>query len=134
MRQHLVEIHTTHDRTNIRHGKDDNGVIELRHLVARLGGIEHLIESNAVDRHARIVLGDDLLLRNIHHLLHHVHLLADPIEERNDQIEAGLKRAGVTAKTLDSPIETLRNGLYASEQSENNKDQENDCKNVKSKE
>ena len=55
---------------------------EVGDLVARLGGIDHLEERDAVDRDGGVVLGDHLLLGNVDHLLHHVHLAADPVDER----------------------------------------------------
>ena len=61
--------------------RHDRGV-EVADLVGGLGGVEHLEEDHAVDRDHRIVLGDDLLARNVEHLLHHVDLAADAVEER----------------------------------------------------
>ena len=65
---------------------------EIAHLIARLRRVEHLEEDNAVDRHHGIVLGDDLLARHIHHLLHDVELAADAIDERDDEAQAWLER------------------------------------------
>ncbi len=89
--------------------------VEVSHLVARLGGIEHLEEREPVDGDGGVVLGDDILLRDVDHLLHHVHLAADAVDERNDDVEAGLQRAGVPAEPLDGPIVALRDGLDAGE-------------------
>src|SRR3546814_10765580 len=49
----------------------------------------------------RIVLGDDLLPWNVEHLLHHVHLAPDAVEDRHDEVEPRLRRMGVTAEALD---------------------------------
>ena len=57
-------------------------LIEIRDLVARLGGVEHLIERNAV--HVTVALS--LVMTScsgiVDHLLHHVDLAADAIEIR----------------------------------------------------
>ncbi len=42
MRQHLIEIHRSHHRADVGHGQDDDRLIEIGDLVARLRGIEHL--------------------------------------------------------------------------------------------
>src|SRR3546814_14843517 len=49
----------------------------------------------------RIVLGDDLLPWNVEHLLHHVHLAPDAVEDRHDEVEPRLRRLVVTAEALD---------------------------------
>ena len=54
----------------------------MRHFVACLGGIDDLKERDAIDRDRRVILGDDFLLRHVDHLLHHVHLAADAVNER----------------------------------------------------
>ena len=35
-----------------------------------------------------VVLGNDFLGRNVQHALHHVDLVPDPVDERNDEVEA----------------------------------------------
>jgi hypothetical protein len=66
--------------------------IEVRHLVGGLAGIEHLEEHHRVDADHGVVLGDDFLARNVEHLLHHVDLVADPVDERDDDMQARLGR------------------------------------------
>ena len=90
MREHLVEVHATHHRADIGHGQLDDGLIQVGDLVACLGGVAHLEERDPVDRDGRVVLRDHVLLRDAHHLLHHVHLAADAVEERHDEVEARL--------------------------------------------
>ena len=87
VRQHLVEVHAAHHRADVGHGELGDRLIQIGDLVARLRGIEHLEERKPVDRDGGVVLGDDVLLRDVDHLLHHVHLAADPVEIRDDQIE-----------------------------------------------
>ena len=92
--------------------------LRLDDLVARLRGIEHLVERDAVDRDGGVVLGDHFLLGNVDHLLHHVDLAADAVEIRNDEIEPGRQRVGVFAEPLDGPVVALRHRLDAGEQGE----------------
>ena len=119
MRQHLVEVHRSHHRTDVGHGQDDDRLFEMGDLVARLGGVEHLEERDAVHRHGGVVLGDHLLLGNVDHLLHHVHLAADAVEIGNDDVQPRRQRAGVFAEPLDGPVIALRHGLDAREQRDN---------------
>ena len=121
MRQHLVEIHAAHHRADVGHGELDDGLVEIGDLVARLGGVEHLEERDAVDGDGGVVLGDDILLRDVDHLLHHVHSCGRCGRKRHDQIEAGLQRAGVAAEPLDGPVIALRHRLDAGEQRQNDK-------------
>ena len=56
-------------------------VLEVVDLVGGLGGVQHLEEGDAVDAHHGVVAGDDVLARNVDHLLLHVHLVADALDE-----------------------------------------------------
>ena len=78
------------------------------HLVGGARRVEHLVEGDAVGADGGVVLGDDLLRRHVEHLLHHVHLGADAVDERHDQVEAGLQRARVAAEALDRVVVALR--------------------------
>ena len=113
MRQHLVEVHRAHHRADVGHGQDDDGLVEIGDLVARLRRIEHLVEGDAVHRHGGVVLGDHLLFGNVDHLLHHVHLAADAIEIGNDKVQPRRQRARILAEPLDGPVIALRHGLDA---------------------
>ena len=70
--------------------------------------VDHLNEDDGIAGHHRIVLRDDLLLRNIKDRLHHVHFPADPVDKRRDDGQAGRQGPGVTAEPLDREIVTLR--------------------------
>ena len=89
-RQELVEVHRAHHGTDIRHGEVENGRFEIRHLVAGTGGIQDLEEGHAIHPHHRIVAGDHLLARHVDHLLHHIELAPNPIDERDDQCRPGV--------------------------------------------
>ena len=115
MRQHLVEIHRAHHGADIGHRQLDDRGIEIGDFVTRLGGIDHLEEREPVDRDGRVVLGDDVLLRDIDRLLHYVHLVPDAIEIGHDDIEARPQRAGIFAEALDGQVVALRHRLDAGE-------------------
>ncbi len=130
MRQHLVEVHGAHHRTDVGHGQHDDRLGEIGDLVARLGGVEHLEEGDAVDRHGGVVLGDHFLFGNVDHLLHHIHLATDPIEIGNDQVQTRRQRAGVFAEPLDGPVKPLRHSLHAGEQRDDDEQHQNNRENI----
>jgi hypothetical protein len=130
MGEHLVKVHAAHDGADIGHGQFDDGLIEIGDLIARLGGIEDLEECNAVNRDGGIVFGDDVLLRDVDHLLHHVHLAANAVEIGHDQVEARLESAGVPAKSFDRPRVALGHRLDAGEQGEDREGDKRDDENI----
>jgi hypothetical protein len=85
--QGLVEVHRAHHGAQVGGRELHDGGVEVGDLIGGLGGVEHLEEDDSVDRDHRIVLGDDLLAGDVEHLLHHVHLAADPVEEGHVEIE-----------------------------------------------
>ncbi len=111
--QQLVEIHRADDGADIGHGEDEERLVEVRHLVGGARRIEDLIEGGGIDGDARIVPGEGLLARNVEHLLHDVHPLADLLDVRNDQPEAGAERAGIAPEALDRIGIALRHGADA---------------------
>ena len=103
--------------------------LEIGDLVARLRRVEHLEEGHAIDPHHGVVLGDDLLARHVDHLLHHVELAPDAVDERDDQGQAGAERARIAAKALDRVVVALRHDLDPGhhgqdEQNKQNKDED----------
>ena len=56
--------------------------------VGGFGSVHHLDEDQPVDLDGGVVLGDDVLLRDVEHLLHHVHLRADSLDEGRQQADA----------------------------------------------
>ena len=127
--EELVEVHRAHHRADVGHGQVEDGDLQIGHLVARERRVEHLEEGDAVDPHHGVVLGDDLLARHLDHLLHHVELPPDAVDERNDQGEPGAKRAGVAAEALDRVVPALRHdfdarGKHGDEQNEQNEDED----------
>jgi hypothetical protein len=91
---------TTH-RADVGHGQGEKRLVEVRDLVGGAGGVEHLEERHRVDGDARIVAGEGLLARNVEHLLHDVHLLADLLHVGKDQAEAGPEGPGIAPEPLD---------------------------------
>ena len=132
MRQHLIEIHCAHHRADIGHRQRGDGVCEIGDFVARLRGVEYLIERHAIHRHRGVIAGDDLLTGNVDHLLHHVHLAPDAVEIRNDEIQARRERAGEFAEPFDGPVIALRHGLHAREQRDDNEQHDGNGENIES--
>ncbi|MCY1431577.1 hypothetical protein D9M71_475490 [compost metagenome] len=93
-----------------------DGVFEVVDLVGRLGGVDHLEEAHGVDLHRGVVGGDDFLWRNIQHAFHHIHLAADAVHDRNDDVQPRLERVGVATETLDGPFKALGHDLETHEQ------------------
>ena len=56
---------------------------EVLHLVGGAAGVDHLVEDDAVDDDRGIVLGDDVLRRDLQHGLLDVDLAADAVDERD---------------------------------------------------
>ena len=123
--QQLVEVHRAHDRADVGHGQVEDGVLQPDDLIGGLRRVEDLVEGDAVDADDGVVAGDDLLRRHVEHLLHHVHLGADAVEERDDEVEAGGQRLGVAAEPLDRVVVALRHGLDAGEEQHQNKHDKN---------
>jgi hypothetical protein len=113
LRQGLVEVHRPHHGAQVGGRERHDRGIEVADLIGRLGGVEHLEEHDTVDRDHGIVLGDDLLAGDVEHLLHHVDLAADAVEEGRHEIEAGLRDADEAPEVLDRVSMSLMNDLYA---------------------
>ena len=108
VRQQLIEVHRAHDGANVGHHEIEQRLLKVGDLVGRAAHVEHLIERDAVDADGRVVLGDDLLARNIDDLLHHAELVADAVDVRDDEAEARGQSLVVFAEALDGIVITLR--------------------------
>jgi hypothetical protein len=115
-RQRLVEVHRPHHGAQIGGGDLLQRHEQVGHFIRRLGRVQHLKEQHAIGRHHRVVAGDDLLPRNVDHLLHHVHLAADAIEERGVEVEPRSRDRREAAEMLDRILIALRDDLHAGEQ------------------
>ena len=68
-----------------------------------------LEEDDGVDADHRIVLGNDLLARNVQNLLHHVHLATDAVDERKDEVETRHRCMREATEALDRVDKALSN-------------------------
>jgi hypothetical protein len=59
--QGLVQVHRSHHRAQVGGGELHDRDIQVRHLIGRLGRVQHLEEDHAVVEIIAVVLGDDLL-------------------------------------------------------------------------
>ncbi len=109
--QQLVEVHGAHDGADVGHGEIDDGAAQRFDLVGGLGGIENLVEVDAIDGHHGVVLGDDILRGDVDHLLLHVHLGADALHDRDQDVQARAQRARIAAEGLDRVVVALRHHL-----------------------
>ena len=82
-------------------------------LVARLRGVDHLEEGDAVDLHHGVILGDHLLARHLNHLLHDIELAPDAIDERDNDAKPRPQGAGIAAEALDRVVPPLRHDFNA---------------------
>ncbi len=65
-------------------------MLEVLDLVGGLGGVQHLEEGDAVDAHHGVVERDDVLARDVDHLLLDVHVMADALDDGHEDVQAGL--------------------------------------------
>jgi hypothetical protein len=115
LREQLVQIHRAHDRSQVGHGDVEDRHLQIADLVGGLGGIQDLEEHHAIHRDHGVVLGDHLLGGHVQHLLHHVQLGADALDEGRDDVQPGRQRAHVAAEPLDRVFAPLRHRLDAHE-------------------
>jgi len=108
----FVEAHVTDDVTQVGLGQLDRGQTELGNVVQHLDRVGHLVVDDGIDRHCRVVLGDDFLRRHVNDLLTHVDL-DEPLDERHDEVEAGLDGALVLTQPFDAGALIGANGLDA---------------------
>ena len=118
--QELIEIHRTHDSTDVRHRQVDDRMLELIDFVRRFCGIQDLIKGYAIDADHGVIAGDDILARDIHHLLFHVDLVADVFNHWNENMHARIERLGVAAEILNRVVVALRDDLDRRPQRPNN--------------
>jgi hypothetical protein len=86
----------------------------------RVGDLE---VDHRVDAHHEVVLGDDRLGREHHHLLTQVDGRADPVDERDEQVQPGGEGPGVAAEAFHQPVLCLRDD---SDRADEHDDQQED--------
>jgi hypothetical protein len=124
--QRLVERHVAHDAPDVGERQVGDGEVEVLHLVGGARRIDHLVEGDGVDLHRGVVLGDELLRRNVEDVLLHVHLVADRIHEGHDEMQPGRQGARVASEPFDGPVGALRHRLYAREHQHQRHDDQQD--------
>jgi hypothetical protein len=72
----------------------------IEHLVGGTDRIHHAVVQNGLDARDQVVRGDRGPGREAGDLLAHVHLRADGLDQRNQQVNPWLQRAPVAAKQL----------------------------------
>jgi hypothetical protein len=125
--QQFVQVHRSHDGTDVGQGQVGDGLLQIGHLIGRLRRVQHLVEGNAVHPHHGVVLGDDLLARDVQHLLLHGNAITDTVHERGQDVQARLQRARVTPEAFDGIVGALRHHLDGGvEQDQQEQEQNND--------
>ena len=114
--QRFIEVHRAHHGAQVGGRQLHDRDVEVGHLVSRLAGIEHLKEHDGVDPDHRVVTRDDLLPRNVEHLLHHVDLVTDAIDERDDHMQPRLRGQGIFAQPLNGVDIALPHHTHAHQQ------------------
>ncbi len=114
--QCFIQVHRTHHCAQVGGGKLHDRNIEVGDFIGRLARIEHLKEHDRIHPDHRIVAGDDFLPRNIEHLLHHIDLVAHPIDERDDQMQSGLRGECELTQPLDRIDIALPHDAHAHQQ------------------
>jgi hypothetical protein len=87
-------------------------------LVGRRLGVGDLEVDHRVDAHDQVVLGDDRLRREAHHLLAQVDQRPEPVDERGQQVQPGVQGPVVAAEPLDDAGRRLRNDPHRSDHRE----------------
>ena len=86
--------------------------------------IRDLEVDHGVDRHHRLVGGDDRLRREVRNLLTQVDTGCDAIHEGDEEVETTLHHGLVTSQTLDDVRLRLRNDADRADKRYNDKDDE----------
>lgn len=95
------EVHPADDVPQGGDGELLDGLDVTGDLVGRGAGVGHLVVDDGVDVHDQVVLGDHRLRRERHDLLTEVDAVADRVDERDDDVQAGVEGAGVAAEAFD---------------------------------
>ena len=115
LRQGLVHLQRTENRSDVGHRQVLDGGLQVIDLIGRFGGIDHPIEDHGVDLDLCIVACDHRLRRNIQNRLHHVDIAPDAVDYRDDEVQTGLQSRPPTTEALDGVLEALRYDLRTQE-------------------
>ena len=97
--QRLLEVHAADDVAQRGHGELLDGLDVVGDLVRRGDRVGDLEVDDRVDRDDQVVLGDHRLRREGHHLLAQVDHVADLVDERHHDVQAGGQRAPCTCRS-----------------------------------
>jgi hypothetical protein len=114
--ERFVQVHRTDHGSDVGLHQGDHRHFQVGHLIGGLGRVQHLEEHHAIHAHGRVVLGDHFLAGHVQHLLHHVHLAPDAVDDRNQEVQAGGHGVRVAPEALDGPFVSLRHHPHRLEQ------------------
>lgn len=95
-------------------------------FVRRGPRVRHLVVDDGVDIDDQVVLGDHRLGREGDDLFAEVDPVADGVDERNDDVQACVERAGVAAEALNDGGAGLRDDLDRLDQGDEDEHHQND--------
>ena len=104
----LLQVHRADDVAQRGDGELLDGLEVVGNLVGGRTRVGDLEIQHSVDLDDEVVLGDDGLWRERDYLFAQLHYRADPIDERDDEVHAGLQGAMVAAEPLDVACAALR--------------------------
>ena len=83
-------------------------MIQIGHFIRCFGSVDHLIKAHSINLNHSIISADNLLWRDIQHLLHHDYALTNAVYKRNDEVETRAQALDVPTKALYCPLIALR--------------------------
>jgi hypothetical protein len=110
--QRLLEVHATDDVAQRGHRELLDGLDVVGDLVGRSDRVGDLEVDDGVDGDDEVVLGDHRLRREAHDLLAQVDEVAQLVDERHEDVEAGGQRGLVLAEPLDDRGARLGHDLH----------------------
>ena len=110
--QGLFQVHGTDHAAQHGRGELLDRLDVVDDLVVGRPGVGDLEEQHGVDEHDQVVLGDDRLALEGHHLLAEVDQRLDPVHERDDEVHPRLQGLAVPAEALDVARARLRHDAH----------------------
>ena len=110
--QGLFQVHGTDHAAQHGRGELLDRLDVVDDLVVGRPRIGDLEEQHGVDEYDQVVLGNDRLPPESHHLLAQVDERLDPVHERDDEVHPRLQGRAVPAETLDVARPRLRHDAH----------------------
>ncbi len=101
--ERLIQLHLTNNVTQIGLCQFGCSHVEVGDVVKQFKGIGGLVVDYGIYRNGDVVLGDDLLWRNIHDVLTHIDL-CHSVDKGNEQMKTGLPSAQVFTQPLNHTL------------------------------